>query len=1234
MGKKKSPAQKAKRKERRRRRRRLSQQWNQEEQEQQQQQQHVTNLSDRSRQLSTNAARTDTVSVPPIPVSESLPTTKRSELPWSPTTNRTLSENDRTNHQHPTPQFALTTFHSSAVRQPETLSSSSNVTATAAAGSTTTNNNNNNNSSFLVSRKRTLATVDFVYPQQTTNGVVQPYRFGATVPCVDPVATNDHDDHPPPPPLPGSVTTKTTTAATTTTAVASNETLEEILYPSRFKRQEPAARESVSTMEPQQQQQQQQQQQPTLPTTTNRNETVATEKRLKAAAAALSSSSPPSSHQLSEKEDGHVTGLSVEDAVRDKVGCRPRANSTDGELKLPQRGLCDERRVLHAYRWNLPGDSNGSSATIGRLSSPKGFVNLGNTCFLNSTLQCLAYLPPFCQTLLSLPKVVVPERNGLKRKLPQGKRITLILQSLFHQAHRSDLTKNVLYPKAMVSAVPTLGTGGRRNGYQFRHGRQEDAHEFLVHLLDAMHDGELQEAGIDQHVSGWRDRLPIPRLDETTFIHRIFGGYFRSQVKCTNCGHRSNTYDPFLDLALEVSQASCRSLADAINEFTRKETLDSANRWKCSECKKKVCANKQLTVFRPPLSLCIQLKRFTYAGLGLGGFKSGYFSGFGGGAGRFGGGKKISKPIEFPANLKLPLSDGRSCGYSLTGLVIHVGGSASSGHYTAYVKQPAANSTDAAAWYHMDDSFVEAVSEKTVLKQRDAYVLFYCRQEVRLEFPTPPLRSSMTAEEATELGRQRARARAESLTELSSSHPVSTLAGANSGLQQVPKLPTMNGAVPSVQTARSSATSNVPEHAKSVKTGKIKDTKDSTSDNIKHPHEIKSTRNSESATFVGPLPRPSTSSSATPDEEHDNKSGSSSGDSGSSSSDNSSKRKVNSSKGEKSERKLSEHATLLPQNPGNFSPGSLERSALPTSHRPEHSQMPKMSAKSNSQESMRPQLDNTRRGDADDDKTSSSSSVCSSDYCASVEHLSDEDQAPSRPKEHSKELMMTTVKINAERLIMNKTDDHGKLEFPEKKKAQAEKGSTPAGGLSSMQSAGDPVNETTSSSSSASSSVSGDDQRKEQSNTNHASIKRTPPAKALEATEENGAPQTTGTGNRSDQNRNTKKQRTRIVLDRGAGREKVEVMVGPRHKVKAWKPKTVNGVKGSEFGLLGNRPVDQWDDDGDDGRGHDQQVARGGQERMKILETLEKDLNKRKRGMFLDRWDAMLDQGKVGRIAR
>ena len=267
--------------------------------------------------------------------------------------------------------------------------------------------------------------------------------------------------------------------------------------------------------------------------------------------------------------------------------------------------------------------------------------------------------------------------------------------------------------------------------------------------------------GINPKASGWRDRLPIPRLDETTFIHRVFGGYLRSQITCPSCGYKSNTYDPFLDLALEVNQSS--SLMSALSQFMKRETLDSANKWKCSGCSKHVCATKQLTVFRPPLSLVVQLKRFVYGGQGmLLPHKNGFHNKFLKNAATR---SKIQKPIDFSTVLELPLSDGRRCEYYLTGIIIHEGSSANSGHYTACVRKPNFDH-NRDEWYHMDDGSVSKVSENSVLQQKNAYVLFYTRKEVKLELPRPPSRSFVDAEEAKKVVSARSKARVDSLVSL------------------------------------------------------------------------------------------------------------------------------------------------------------------------------------------------------------------------------------------------------------------------------------------------------------------------------------------------------------------------------------------------------------------------------------------------------------------------------------
>ena len=70
----------------------------------------------------------------------------------------------------------------------------------------------------------------------------------------------------------------------------------------------------------------------------------------------------------------------------------------------------------------------------------------------------------------------------------------------------------------MRTVTPTMV---RSLSCSFRLGRQEDAHEYLVSLLDAMHEAIL--AGIHPK--------PPREVAQTSFIYRIFGGTCCSQVR-------------------------------------------------------------------------------------------------------------------------------------------------------------------------------------------------------------------------------------------------------------------------------------------------------------------------------------------------------------------------------------------------------------------------------------------------------------------------------------------------------------------------------------------------------------------------------------------------------------------------------------------------------------------------------------------------------------------------------
>ncbi|BFZ08637.1 hypothetical protein BsWGS_11676 [Bradybaena similaris] len=203
---------------------------------------------------------------------------------------------------------------------------------------------------------------------------------------------------------------------------------------------------------------------------------------------------------------------------------------------------------------------------------------------------------------------------------------------------------------------------------------------------------------------------------------------------------RNNEKQPFYVLVqskeLEADEAndlnnmaaSCNnkpSLRQCLELFTEPEILSPEEAWYCPSCKKHVEASKQMTIWRLPYILIIQLKRFSFQNFLLR--------------------AKVKKHIEFPTR---GLNMSEYCVglrpdeplpvYDLYGVVNHHG-LLIGGHYTSYVKCFADSITgsDEIGWRLCDDSRVSAVAcEKSVVTP-DAYLLFYRRRGQQVVIGSP-----------------------------------------------------------------------------------------------------------------------------------------------------------------------------------------------------------------------------------------------------------------------------------------------------------------------------------------------------------------------------------------------------------------------------------------------------------------------------------------------------------------
>lgn len=363
------------------------------------------------------------------------------------------------------------------------------------------------------------------------------------------------------------------------------------------------------------------------------------------------------------------------------------SNGLHDEFQLPKHPLCDPKMVK--LDWSQAEKIGG------------GLINVGNTCFLNSVLQCLTYCPPLYNFLVKF--------NGGHSQNCKLNQFCMLCEMEKHVKRIKSTNGGAMKPMSIVQRLKYINRS-------FQFGRQEDAHEFLRFVIDHMWKACLMNLDISVKSSSANingngntngslaNRKLDPRVKETTFINHIFGGYHRSQVLCLSCNTRSNTYDYFMDLMLDIRNA--KSLEEALKKFTQPETLENENAYKCNKCRKMVKAKKKFTVYKAPNVATFQFKRFDSDRI-------------------FGG--KITKFISYPDELDFrpymsdPNSESVSTRYHLSAVLVHVGHSSNSGHYFCFIK----NSNN--FWYRMDDSSVSLVTQNTVLQQQ-AYVLFYTRK--------------------------------------------------------------------------------------------------------------------------------------------------------------------------------------------------------------------------------------------------------------------------------------------------------------------------------------------------------------------------------------------------------------------------------------------------------------------------------------------------------------------------
>ncbi|KAL5700248.1 ubiquitinyl hydrolase 1 [Ranunculus cassubicifolius] len=196
-------------------------------------------------------------------------------------------------------------------------------------------------------------------------------------------------------------------------------------------------------------------------------------------------------------------------------------------------------------------------STRGSTGGLTGLLNLGNTCFMNSAIQCLVHTPEFARYFR---EDYHPEINWQN---PLGMVGELAVAF-------GDLLRKLWSPgRAPISPRP-FKIKLARFAPQFSGYNQHDSQELLAFLLDGLHedlnrvkhkpyikskdaDGRPDEEVADEY---WANYLA--RND--SIIVDVCQGQYKSTLVCPVCGKVSVTFDPFMWLSLPLQPTNTRSM--------------------------------------------------------------------------------------------------------------------------------------------------------------------------------------------------------------------------------------------------------------------------------------------------------------------------------------------------------------------------------------------------------------------------------------------------------------------------------------------------------------------------------------------------------------------------------------------------------------------------------------------------------------------------------------------------
>ena len=371
------------------------------------------------------------------------------------------------------------------------------------------------------------------------------------------------------------------------------------------------------------------------------------------------------------------------------------------------------------------------------LFSKKGLKNIGSTCYMNATLQCLLHVNELITYFIEEYPKDQQQLAKINNDVASGGDISRAFFNLVIGVNENSelvMSKKNLKPKTKKkSGFNILGVFGFDNDYddssydrafaptdfkrtlgihnpQFKKFEANDSKDLILYLLQTMHEELNYYGNVNKRLKYIPNQYNIyetynhfiTNYNTNNFskISLLFYGTYQNTTTCLVCRKKLYNFQKFefISFGMYYYHKHKFNILNGFQDNANPTILKGDNKFLCNNCKKLQDAKTECKIFEPPLKLLINLdygKNKKYQPSSI----------------EFDEEIDITKFVEFDYKQKIR--------YRIIGVCTHYGHSGSYGHYVAFCRN-----TQTDTWYEFNDSFCSECNKREIYRGSPCLLLY------------------------------------------------------------------------------------------------------------------------------------------------------------------------------------------------------------------------------------------------------------------------------------------------------------------------------------------------------------------------------------------------------------------------------------------------------------------------------------------------------------------------------